>query len=67
MNLPDKLIVAMLVRDPAKCERLLRKHRVTNGRCAECRTLSTPDAPCRPRKLAKIAARKMGAGEQMFE
>jgi hypothetical protein len=59
LNLPDKLIVAMLVRDPEKCERLLRKHRVANGRCMECRTISTPEQPCRPRGLARIAARKM--------
>lgn len=62
MNLPDKLIVAMLVRDPEKCERLLRKHRVSSGRCVECRTACTPDAPCRPRRLARVAAYRMEQG-----
>jgi hypothetical protein len=59
MNLPDKLIVAMLIRDPEKCERLLRKHKPIKNECRQCHIVATPETPCRPLRLARVAAFRM--------
>lgn len=60
--LAEELIVATLLREPEKCERLMRKHRPLNDQCRECRVPSTFPKPCRPFRLARVAAYRMDQG-----
>lgn len=59
MTPADELVVTQLVGDPEACLRLLRKHRPDKGKCKGCYTLSTPNHPCLPFRLARIAAMRM--------
>jgi hypothetical protein len=60
MTPADELVITQLVDDPELCLRLLRKHRPDKGRCKGCYTLSTLADPCKPFRLARIAAIRMG-------
>lgn len=59
MTPADELVVAQLVDEPAKCLHLLRKHRPLNNWCKGCYGPSTPEDPCEPYRLARLAAMRM--------
>lgn len=59
MTPADELVIAQLVDDPEMCLRLLRKHRPDKGRCKGCYTASSAWTPCRPYRLAVLAAQRI--------
>jgi hypothetical protein len=59
MSVADELVVTALVRDPDKCLRLIQRHTPTGKRCRECCIPATLPQPCRPYRLARIAAHRM--------
>jgi len=58
MTVADELVVTLLVRDPDKCLRLIQKHKPADKQCSACRIPATLPQPCRPYRLARIAAHR---------